>query len=280
MEVVESDPESMLEDEIMLISGMMMRMLTLTRNFLLLRETHQCLGLGSYEEVQANPYIQCTKVKPLGHLPRRINFLAAHVHNLGKSLPDKFADTMDVVLPRAVAHALEERLPELLSDTMHGIIEESLNPVNKQFNVLNTLECHRLAILKKSICKSIYKNVRVTMGEVVGLLGQTTKPQMQLISYLEQVLHSTMKVPNDLFVINAKYLTNKVNRTSSDMNELVGLVKRVVRLMKSSPPPVNVAAEGEKIALVDPSTTEPHMTDDDHPDTLLNATSEPTQGDP
>ncbi|GJV66753.1 hypothetical protein Tco_1482262 [Tanacetum coccineum] len=238
MEVVESDPESMLEDEIMLNSGMMMRMLTLTRNFLLL--------------VQANPYIQCTKVKPLGHLPRRINFLAAHVHNLGKSLPDKFADTMDVVLPRAVAHALEERLPELLSDTMHGIIEESLNPVNKQFNVLNTLECHRLAILKKSICKSIYKNVRVTMGEV----------------------------PNDLFVVNAKYLTNKVNMTSSNMNELVGLVKRVVRLMKSSPPPVNVAAEGEKIALVDPSTTEPHMTDDDHPDTLLNATSEPTQGDP
>ncbi|GJZ48312.1 hypothetical protein Tco_0602144 [Tanacetum coccineum] len=80
------------------------------------------------------------------------------------------------------------------------------------------------------------------MGEVVGLLRQTTTHQMQLISYLEQVLHSTVKVPDDLLVVNAKNLMTKVNRTSADINELVGLVTKVVQLIESSPPPDSVVA--------------------------------------
>ncbi|GJU78870.1 hypothetical protein Tco_1275940 [Tanacetum coccineum] len=67
---------------------------------------------------------------------------------------------------------------------------------------------------------------------------------MQLNAYLEQVLHSKVKVPNDLLVINAKNLTTKVNKTLADMNELVWLVTRVVYLMEPSPPLVSVAAEG------------------------------------
>ncbi|GJZ48313.1 hypothetical protein Tco_0602145 [Tanacetum coccineum] len=52
------------------------------------------------------------KSDPLGHLPRRMDFLVDHVHNLGKSLLDKFVDTMDLVLPRMAVDALEERLPQ------------------------------------------------------------------------------------------------------------------------------------------------------------------------
>ncbi|GJY04118.1 hypothetical protein Tco_0370058 [Tanacetum coccineum] len=116
-------------------------------------------------------------LSPLGHLPPHMDFLAAHVNNLGISLPDKFADSMDSLLPKLIIDALEERFPKLLS---------------------NTLKNHF--------------------------------PQ----------------VPFDLLVVNAKNLTTKVNKTSTDMNELVGLVSRVVQLIETSPSPVNAAAEGEK----------------------------------
>nr|GEV33543.1 hypothetical protein [Tanacetum cinerariifolium] len=45
------------------------------------------------------------------------------------------------------------------------------------------------------------------------------------------------------------------------------------KLMKSSPPSASIVIEEEK-------STKPHMTDDAHPDTLVNATFEPTQGEP
>ncbi|GKE97213.1 hypothetical protein Tco_1582068 [Tanacetum coccineum] len=74
---------------------------------------------------------------------------------------------------------------------------------------------------------------------------------MQMISYLEQVLHSTVKVPNDILVVNAINFTSQVNRTSTNMNELVGLVSRVVQLMKTSSPHVSAIVEGENEAQVE-----------------------------
>ncbi|GJY25880.1 hypothetical protein Tco_0400606 [Tanacetum coccineum] len=88
------------------------------------------------------------KSDPLGHLPRRMDFLTAHVHNLGISLFGKFVDFMDTVLPRLIVDALEERLHELISDTLKN-----------QFP--------QLAILKALIRKFIHKNVRVTMGDLI-----------------------------------------------------------------------------------------------------------------
>ncbi|GKD88140.1 hypothetical protein Tco_1363647 [Tanacetum coccineum] len=64
----------------------------------------------------------------------------------------------------------------------------------KKFNQIQISSAPKLAILEKSIHKLIYKNVRVTIGEV----------------------------PNHLLVVNSKDLTTKVNHTSSDMDELVG----------------------------------------------------------
>ncbi|GKA08171.1 hypothetical protein Tco_0687502 [Tanacetum coccineum] len=72
-----------------------------------------------------------------------------------------------------------------------------------------------------------------------------------MISYLEQVLHFTVKVPNDILVVNAINFTSQVNRTSTDMNELVGLVSRVLQLMKTSSLHVSVIAEGENEAQVE-----------------------------
>ncbi|GJU78871.1 hypothetical protein Tco_1275941 [Tanacetum coccineum] len=77
---------------------------------------------------------------PLGHLPKRIEFLVAHVYNLGKSLPDQFDDKMDSYLPRMVVDALEEMLLELLSDTLKSqfppllieSIRETLTGLNRR----------------------------------------------------------------------------------------------------------------------------------------------------
>ncbi|GKA99328.1 hypothetical protein Tco_0827265 [Tanacetum coccineum] len=178
---------------------------------------------------------------PFDHLLRRMDFLAAHVHNMGKSHPKKFADKMDSVVPMMVVDAFEERLPEFLTNTLKNQL-----PQIPTDSVRETLP--RFLVLEQSIRKSIFKNLWVKMGEVAGLLRQTAKHQMQMISYLEQVLHSTVKVPNDILVVNAINFTSQVNRTSTNMNELVGSVSRVVQLMKTSSPHVSAIAEGENEA--------------------------------
>ncbi|GJS10865.1 copia protein [Tanacetum coccineum] len=48
-------------------------------------------ALQRYKAIQLTKY---PRSDPLGHLPKRMDFLIAHVHNLKLSLPDKFADKM------------------------------------------------------------------------------------------------------------------------------------------------------------------------------------------
>ncbi|GJY40265.1 hypothetical protein Tco_0427535 [Tanacetum coccineum] len=79
-------------------------------------------ALGALQRYKA---IQITKAPgsdPIGHLPKRINFLATHEYNLWLSLPDKFANKMDSSVPRMVADAFEERIPKLFSNTLKSIL--------------------------------------------------------------------------------------------------------------------------------------------------------------
>ncbi|GJV06140.1 hypothetical protein Tco_1343796 [Tanacetum coccineum] len=93
---------------------------------------------------------------PLGHLPKHMDFLVAHVHNLGKSLPDKFVDYVNSVLPRLIIDTLEERLPELFSYTTKNhfsqllteSIKENLPGFNKR--IRNALHGKMLDILEES----------------------------------------------------------------------------------------------------------------------------------
>ncbi|GJU99262.1 hypothetical protein Tco_1328533 [Tanacetum coccineum] len=90
----------------------------------------------------------------------------------------------------------------------------------------------RFVILQKKLSKSmreifgkyVMKNVKREIGEVNGLLGQCAKHQMQLINYIETILHSSVKVPWDILVVDAKHLKTKVEKTSADLHELVELV--------------------------------------------------------
>ncbi|GJS09607.1 hypothetical protein Tco_0366403 [Tanacetum coccineum] len=69
---------------------------------------------------------------------------------------------------------------------------------------------------------------------------------MQRINYIEQILHSSVKVPKDILVINDKHLQTKVERTSTDLHELVGLGFQLVRIMDSVAPSANASTDGEK----------------------------------
>nr|GEU39379.1 hypothetical protein [Tanacetum cinerariifolium] len=87
--------------------------------------TNETLGaMQRFKEIQIT---KASGSDPLGHLPRIIDFLVAHVHNLGLSLPDKFTDRMESEVPRMVADAFEERIPKLLYDTIKNILPQLLN---------------------------------------------------------------------------------------------------------------------------------------------------------
>ncbi|GJU97024.1 hypothetical protein Tco_1326295 [Tanacetum coccineum] len=227
MKDVSSGPESMPDDEIMSISG----------------DDEE--AESDKEFFSPNDDMVDDKL-----IDERIDDLVAHVKNMGNKIESSFPAQLELslnsILPRLIVDALEECLPEILSETMksqfpklindsikenlsmlnkrmrlslktemHDILEESPKIVNKQFHALNKLECNRFAQLEH---------------------------QMHPIMYMEQMLHSTVKIPIDLLpgIVTAKNLTIMVNKTSADMNELVGLVSRILHFMESTPPPVNI----------------------------------------
>ncbi|GJX47000.1 hypothetical protein Tco_0272190 [Tanacetum coccineum] len=83
--------------------------------------------LGAMRRLKKIQITKAPRLDPVGHLLRRIDFLATHVHNLGLSLPDKLVDKMDSVVPRIVVDAFKERMLELLSDTLKNILPQLLN---------------------------------------------------------------------------------------------------------------------------------------------------------
>ncbi|GJW80162.1 hypothetical protein Tco_0144137 [Tanacetum coccineum] len=113
----------------------------------------------------------------------------------------------------------------------------------KKFNALNTMESERFVILQKklgkairtTVGKSIQRNVKKQIGTMNELLRWNAKHQMQLIQYLEQLVHSQVRVPRDIMVINAKQLQTKVEKSATNICELVELTKEIVRLMNLAP---------------------------------------------
>ncbi|GKA64391.1 hypothetical protein Tco_0763997 [Tanacetum coccineum] len=98
---------------------------------------------------------------PIGHLPERMNFLAAHVHG---SQPGK---QIRIITP----HSAGNKFPTLLDN----VIQENLP---------------RFTQLQLAIRHSIHINVQGKMNEAAELLRDSARHQMKLISYIEQILHS------------------------------------------------------------------------------------------
>ncbi|GKD39558.1 hypothetical protein Tco_1259765 [Tanacetum coccineum] len=142
-------------------------------------------ALGDMQRFKQIQITRAPRSKPLGHLPQRMDFFVAHVHNLGKSLLDLYVNKMDLVVPRMVVDALYERPSKLQSNTLKNqlpqILTDSVRETLLGFNrrIRNALHDEMPNILQ----------------------GSFANHQMQLIAYLEQILHSIVKVPNDILVL-------------------------------------------------------------------------------
>ncbi|GJR36797.1 hypothetical protein Tco_1212481 [Tanacetum coccineum] len=166
--------------------------------------------LGAMQRFKQFQITKALRSNMLGHFPRRMDFLAMHVYNLGKSLPDSFIDKMNSMVPKIVFDALKDNLPEILTHTLKdqlpqhftNLVRETLpgfnqriknvikdemssilktlvlKPLNKELNAPNKLDFDRFVALEQSIHKSVHKNVWIKMGEVAELLKQT--PHIQV----------------------------------------------------------------------------------------------------
>ncbi|GJS21782.1 hypothetical protein Tco_0450414 [Tanacetum coccineum] len=114
---------------------------------------------------------------------------------------------------RMVVDALEERVCELLSDTLKTILPGLLKDSVKK--AMPKMESWRFVILQKKLGKAIKK----TMGKSVQ----------------RNVKKEIRAVPKDIMVVNAKQLQTKIEKNASDILKLVDLIRELVRLIDRVP---------------------------------------------
>ncbi|GKA57421.1 hypothetical protein Tco_0756609 [Tanacetum coccineum] len=193
----------------------------------------QTLGaIRRYKEIQIT---KASGLDPLGHLLRRLDFLAIKVHNVAQNLLTHLIKKFD---------SATNTIPRI--DEMLAVLQEYvLKPMNREFKALNKLE---------------------SQSDINRLLRQCVKHQMQLIKYIEQIIHSSIKVPRDILVVNAKHLQTKVDKTFVDLHELVDLVSQLMKII-SMVPFTKATVEGEKESQEQPKFT----TTDDSQSTKVHA---------
>nr|GEU60746.1 hypothetical protein [Tanacetum cinerariifolium] len=141
---------------------------------------------------------------------------------LDKQMPDLLSDTLNSILPLLLNDSVKKLMPKFnkrVKKTLKAEVSNVvLKPLNKEFNAQNKLESRRFVTLEKKLGKDIHKkvgksilrNVKRQIGVVNDVFKQCAKHQMQLINYIEKMLHSTVKVPRDILVANAHNLQTKV----------------------------------------------------------------------
>nr|GEY09255.1 hypothetical protein [Tanacetum cinerariifolium] len=162
------------------------------------------------------------------------------------------------ILPQLLKDSVKKALPKFDKRVKKTLIVEVLNivlkPLNREFNALNEMESQRFVILqrklgkaiRKTVGKSVQRNVKKHIGVVNDMPRWNAKHQMQLIQYLEKMLHSTVYIPRDILFVNAKQLQIKVEKNAVDIHKLVKLVCEIVLLMDLVPTSTKAATKGEK----------------------------------
>ncbi|GJU15135.1 hypothetical protein Tco_1143101 [Tanacetum coccineum] len=195
--------------------------------------------------------IQITKAHgsdPLGHLPRRMDILVAQIQNMTKSLLDTFNEKMNSAASTAlklVSDALAQQLPDLLTVTLkHNLpqmITNSMIDTLHGFNwrIRNAIKDEMHAVLKTSVLKSMYK-------EFNALNKLDTSRFVMLEKRVHQSVHKHVRVKISMIDGPLRQLEAKMDKTSADMTELVGLLSRVVKLIDTSAPHTSATVKGEK----------------------------------
>ncbi|GJW05702.1 ribonuclease H-like domain-containing protein [Tanacetum coccineum] len=82
---------------------------------------------------------------PLGHIHKDLSSLTSRVEYLESSLAQEVADKIEDYMPILAANAFEERIPDLLSNTLRTFFLRSSRtlPLNNDFNLLNKKERSR-----------------------------------------------------------------------------------------------------------------------------------------
>ncbi|GKE02521.1 hypothetical protein Tco_1390504 [Tanacetum coccineum] len=86
------------------------------------------------------------------------------------------------------------------------------------------------------------------------VMGRNAIPKSQTlgtVAHTGEVKEEYFRHCRGVTMVNAQHLTTKVNRTSANMIELVGLMSRIVQRMETSAPPASATAEGENEAQPD-----------------------------
>ncbi|GJS41670.1 hypothetical protein Tco_0566713 [Tanacetum coccineum] len=151
-------------------------------------------------------------------------------------------------MPRMVANVFEERIHDLLYETLKNILPELIKDSVKQS--LQKFDKRMKKTLKATVPNLILKLLNKEFNALNTLESRScldnAKHQMQLIQYLEQLVHSQVRVLRDIMVINAKQLQTKVEKNAADISKLVELTTEIVRLMDLAPSFNMMAAKGEK----------------------------------
>ncbi|GJS98400.1 hypothetical protein Tco_0819570 [Tanacetum coccineum] len=192
---------------------------------------------------------------PLGHLHAEISSLSVKVENLESSLshlknilPQIIMDSVKKTLPK-----FDKRVKKSLKAQVSDIV---LKPLYKEFNALNKMESTRFVTLQKhlnkairtKVGKSVQRNVRKEIRTMNELLRCKVKHQMQLIKYLEQMVHSHVKVARDIMVVNAQQLEKKIEKNTVDILELVNLIQELISMIDPVPASPKAVTEGDKVS--------------------------------
>ncbi|GKA21605.1 hypothetical protein Tco_0701594 [Tanacetum coccineum] len=108
------------------------------------------------------PRVKIPNIQTLGAMRRRLDFLAAKVHNVSENLPNqltkKFDSTASIV-HKIVSEALVQQLPDLLTATIKSILPRALTKAVREtlhrFNrrIKNVIKDEMPAVLQESVLK-------------------------------------------------------------------------------------------------------------------------------
>ncbi|GKC38524.1 hypothetical protein Tco_1050908 [Tanacetum coccineum] len=187
-------------------------------------DTHTNVSAATPIEVSSVSVPQSTSVSSLGDVQALIAKDIWEKKNIPRAKVPHVQELGASIVPRIISNAPAQQLLDLLTTTIKNNLPQA---------------------------------VRYTLPGFNRRIRNAIKDEMP------EVLNTSVLKPIDILVVDAKHLQTKVDRTSTDLHEMVRLVSRVVNLMDTSAPSANGeqqssdASDGQKSsALVVHSTDE------------------------
>ncbi|GKB09286.1 retrovirus-related pol polyprotein from transposon TNT 1-94 [Tanacetum coccineum] len=143
----------------------------------------------------------------------------------------QLADKLDESVPRMVVDVFEERILDLIFDTLKNIIPQRIQCSKKDGKPkFMHIQKELSKAIQSKVGKYVQGNVKREIKAVNELLKWNAKHQMQLIKYLEQMLEK------------------KIEKNAANILELVNLIRELVSLIDPATNSPKDAIEGDKVS--------------------------------